>query len=63
MPVQRAPMPRPMPNYPVMGMGQEGAPLITVQQCSKTGPALVGFLAGAVTVGIGCGVYCYFRKG
>jgi hypothetical protein len=61
-PATRGPVaPRAMPGYPVMGLGQDGAPLIQVQQCSRVGPALVGALAGGVIVGLSCFAYSYYR--
>lgn len=59
---QRAPMPR---RQQFVGLGQDQTPMLTVAAeppCSKTGPTLVGFFAGALTVGLGFGAYCYFTR-
>jgi len=59
----RARMPRamPMPQQGIMGLGQDQV-LPPTPPCSKTGPTLVGFFAGALTVGLGFGAYCYFTR-
>jgi len=59
--VARAPGFRVPAQYPMMGMGQEAMVMpAPAPSCSKVGPTLAGFVAGAVTVGLGWGVYAYF---